>query len=135
MSGIEIAGIGLGILPILVQVIKSYKSVSSAVGHARACTKELRSFEVNFNVQQCRFLNECELILRYGTTLTRDMMENAEDASWGDVAFESKLRERLGKCYSFCEAVIGEVADAHQDLEYALRSFDIVRNNKVQVNI
>lgn len=63
MSGIGIGGSVFGILPILVEVVKSYCTVKEALNTFRRYSKEVRSVSLQLKVQTGIFLNHCRLLL------------------------------------------------------------------------
>lgn len=77
----------LGLLPVVVEVIKSFRTLCRVVEAAKSCTKHLEDLYAALRVQERRFLNECELILQMifsDEKLARHMTDNPDNALWHD---------------------------------------------------
>ena len=64
MSGIEIAGLVFGVLPILVESVKAYSTVTDGLHTFRHYSREVKSVALQLKVHNGIFLNHCRLLLR-----------------------------------------------------------------------
>ncbi|RYP77648.1 hypothetical protein DL771_001016 [Monosporascus sp. 5C6A] len=132
----EILGIvssSLGLLPILVEVVRGYRTIRRAVSAAKACTKELESINIDLEVQEGRFINECALIVQCaspGDNEARVMIRDPEHPRWGDEKLETSITGFLSRSHSLCIAIINGMTKTHQELRKDLEAFDLVRSER-----
>ena len=63
MSGFEIVGVVLGVLPLIISAIEDYEKIVDPVVTFRKYSKALQTFTTELNVQRDIFQNECIWIL------------------------------------------------------------------------
>ncbi|KAK7397802.1 hypothetical protein QQX98_012826 [Neonectria punicea] len=100
----------LGLLPVAAQVVSCYRNARTKIAEARACAKELKAIEVDLEVQEGRFLNEWELILRMAIDkngnldrqVVRAMIEDPSHPLWKDQQRNDCLLACLARSYHLC---------------------------------
>lgn len=136
MSGIEVAGLAVGILPILVEVVKSYSSIAKKLHTLRHYSKEVRSISGQLKVQQSIFLNEVRLVLR---AVEREgeveaMLEDTADERWTSEHLNDKLRVVLHNSFEACSSLIEGTYDAIQTMTEEMADFDVLFDRKAKVS-
>lgn len=128
MSGIEVAGLAFGVLPVLIEVSKAYSSISEGLHTFRHYSKEVRSISRQLQVQNCIFQNHCRLLLRLveDERETEIMLEDATDRRWTCRTLNERLSEVLKGSLELCRATMEETRDIIEDLKEMMREFDIL---------
>lgn len=136
MSGIEVAGLAFGVLPILVEVVKSYKDVSKKIHTLRHHSKAVKSVSEQLKVQNGIFLNEIRLLLRCieSEEKVEAMLNDAADQRWGSKHLNEKLRMVLHDSFEVCRSVIEEVQDAISLMREEMSKFDPLLGQKGKVS-
>lgn len=62
MAGVEVAGLVLGVLPLIVAAIENYEKIGDLI-LSRRCLKEVRIFNTDSGVQRVLSQNQCVLLL------------------------------------------------------------------------
>ncbi|KAJ4380965.1 hypothetical protein N0V86_003312 [Didymella sp. IMI 355093] len=136
MSGIEVAGLVFGVLPILIEVVKSYEDITKKVRTLRHYSKEVKSTSEQLKVHNGIFLNEVRLLLR-SIEAEEDveiMLGNAADQRWISKNLDDKLRNVLRDSFEICCGIIEETKDTIETMREELRKFDILVDQKMKGN-
>lgn len=135
MSGIEIAGLAFGVLPILIEVVKSYSSITKKVRTLRHYSKEVKSISERLRVYNGIFLNEIRLLLRLIETEeeVESMLEGADDDRWTSEHLNDKLRTVLRDSFDICRGIIEETKDSIDTMREELAKFDVLIDQKQKV--
>ena len=118
MSGIEIAGLILGGIPLVISGLEHYEEGVSTIKVMFNYPSEFRFLSRRLRVEQDIFRNAMELLLHdcIQDSLLSDLLENIGGKSWSDPAVERALRKKLQASYSvYLETV--------KDLNKTLREF------------
>ncbi|KAF2629517.1 hypothetical protein BU25DRAFT_456615 [Macroventuria anomochaeta] len=134
MSGIEIAGIAFGVLPILIEVVKSYSNVCKQVHTLRHYSKEVKSISEQLKVHNGIFLNEVRLLLRSieAEEEVESMLEDAVDQRWISKHLNDKLRTVLRDSFDVCHGIIEETRDTIETMREEIGNFDVLLNQKTK---
>jgi hypothetical protein len=135
MSGIEVAGLVFGILPILIEVVKSYETIAKGVRTVRHYSKEVKSISEQLNVHNGIFLNEVRLLLR-SIEAEEDvevMLSDAADRRWISKSLDDKLRSVLRDSFQICCGIIEETKDTIETLRVEMKKFDALIDQKIKV--
>ena len=118
MSGIELAGLVLGAIPVVVAGLESYIKGVATIKRYFKYKNELKSLRTSLTTEYDIFRNSCEELLE-GLVQTQRMallLIDPGGALWKDPAIEKKLRRRLQDAYSgYLETV--------DDMELAIEEF------------
>lgn len=135
MSGIEVAGLVFGILPILIEVVKSYSDVADGLQTFRHWSKEVKSIALALNTQNVIFLNYCRLLLRLveDDKAAEDMLENRSDQRWTSKELNDKLNVVLKDSLELCRSIIEETKDVIDEMKEEMRKFDHIKAQKKMV--
>jgi hypothetical protein len=128
MSGLEIAGVVFGVLPILIQAVKAYSGVASSFRTFRHYSKEVRTVQVQFRCHHGIFLNECHLLLRLieDERGAKNMLEDGTDQRWTNKQLNDKLNEILKDNFNLCRSIIEATRDSVEEMREELKKFDVV---------
>ncbi|KAK6083064.1 hypothetical protein SCUP234_03892 [Seiridium cupressi] len=136
-EALGIISASLGLLPILVEVIKGYRTLTQALGFIKTCTKDLNAIELKLDTQQSRFLNECQLLLETASRDQQDigmMMNDSNHISWNDENLANSIARSFGesnsRTYRSCFNVMKDIQESQQELGKQLATFDIIQNQK-----
>lgn len=64
MSGVEIAGLFFGVLPVVIEAVKHYRAVCQTFHTFRHYSREAKKIQKRLRVCQQVFMNECRLLLQ-----------------------------------------------------------------------
>jgi hypothetical protein len=132
MSGIEIAGL---ILPILVEVLKSYTIVRDKVRTIRRCTQVAEDLSADFAVIRITFLNDVRWILRSieNKEQAKNILEDVDD--WRPMSRElnNQLNTVLQDSYDACFEIIKRNRLILEEMHDELKRFDVLLIEKTEV--
>lgn len=137
MSGIEVAGLAFGILPILIEVVKSYSSVSKKIHTLRHCSKEVKSISEQLIVHKGIFLNEVRLLLRSiaDEEEVESMLEDKADQRWTSRLLNDKLRTVLRDSFEICCSIVEETKGTIQLMREKMAQFDVLLVERSKVSV
>ena len=109
MSGAEtVAGLVLGVLPLLISAAEHYEDCFRAFRRYRKFNSEVREFRQQFKIQKTIFRNQCRLFLE--ETVEHDvatkMLEEKGHPYWHDSKVEAELLQQLCVSSDMCVGII-----------------------------
>jgi hypothetical protein len=136
MSGLEIAGLAFGILPVLIEVIKSYSTISRKIHTLRHYSKEVRSISEQLKIHNGIFLNEIRLLLRSieDEKEVESMLNEADDRRWKDRNLNDKIAAVLGESFDLCRGIIGSTKDIIDAMGDDMARFDEIIKQRTKVS-
>jgi hypothetical protein len=136
MSGLEIAGLAFGILPILIELVKSYSTISRKVHTLRHYSKEVRSISEQLKIHNGIFLNEVRLLLRSieDEKEVESMLNEANDRRWNGRKLNDKIAVVLGQSFDLCRSIIESTKDIIDAMGDDMARFDEILNQKTKVS-
>ncbi|KAH6878005.1 hypothetical protein BKA58DRAFT_465733 [Alternaria rosae] len=102
MSGLEVAGVVLGSLPLLVVALEHYVEGLSMIKSMQKYEEVFEYLHASFVTTTCIYRNSCEELLSplaLSDARMSQLLEDHEDSSWDDPEFNDALRNRLGNNY------------------------------------
>jgi hypothetical protein len=135
MSGVEVAGLVCGVLPIFIETLKAYSFVSRSLHTFRHYSKAVKSVRVQFYVHQGIFFNECRLLLRLveDEQGTKDMLDDENDSRWCSKEFNDKMNSILKDNFELCKRILEATKEIADEMKEELRKFDILVERKDNV--
>ncbi|KAL1640287.1 hypothetical protein SLS58_007103 [Diplodia intermedia] len=111
MSGIEVAGLVLGAIPLAVKAFKIYAESVSQVKRYRGYRNHLQDLYQDLDSEYIVYLNTCEQLLDgivdHNAQKTK-LLEDPGGDAWRDPELEEKLKRRLARSYeNYMETVQG----------------------------
>ena len=119
MSGLEVAGLVLGTLPLVIKGLEAYINL---LREWRKAPGELKSIHRQLSTDQVAFQNACEHLISDAVP-QRDIEEMLQDPFgplWHRKETELRIRRRLGSSYRPFESTIVEVQDALESVKNKL---------------
>ncbi|KAE8845897.1 hypothetical protein PTNB73_01878 [Pyrenophora teres f. teres] len=132
MSGIEVAGLVFGVLPILFEAVRAYSAISKGLHTFRHWSKEVRSIALQLKVNDGIFLNECRLLLRLveDEQAAEYMLKDQKDWRWTSKELNDKLGDVLKNSLDICCSIIQETKDIAETMEEEMKKFNILQEQK-----
>lgn len=116
MSGIEVAGLVLGAMPMLIEAVKAYADGVSTVTLYLKYERPLRSLHNALDAEFGIYQNTCEELLD-GLVENNDeraaLIAQPGGLAWKDPELQAKLEQRLSRTY---RGYVGTM----EDMEYAI---------------
>jgi hypothetical protein len=103
MSGAEVAGVVLAVLPLVVNQLDSYARGLESIKGLRRYRWELEGYSSTLSAQYAIFLNTLEIFLQDVVDdhdERSELISNPEGAGWKDSQFQKRLTENLGRDYN-----------------------------------
>ncbi|EUC42454.1 hypothetical protein COCMIDRAFT_7987 [Bipolaris oryzae ATCC 44560] len=129
----EIAGLVVGILPILLEVVKSYSMICDKIRTFRRCTRELEDIFMEFKAIRVIFLNEVRLLLGsiQNKKQTKVDLKDYNNQRWVNQETEDQLRAILQDNYDVCGEIIQHTGLFLEDIASELEGFDPFLSQKL----
>lgn len=136
MSGIEIAGLAVGVLPLLVELVKSYSAMLRRAHTFRHYGKAVKSLSIQLDTQNGLFMNEIRLLLLCvgDEAVVESMLADAGDQRWTSHEMGQRLHQVLGDNFIICRNIIEEIGEMIADLRKDLEQFDVFWDRKSKVS-
>ncbi|KAF4991531.1 hypothetical protein FDECE_14005 [Fusarium decemcellulare] len=117
MSGIEVVGVVLGILPLAIEALKGYRIMLSRV---RGADRDLKALIQDLETEQVRLQTTCEVLLDSIAPLTRidTMVKKPFGPEWDQ--FSDEIRERLWTATDKFKEHAKEMQEAAEELREKL---------------
>jgi hypothetical protein len=133
----EAVGIVLGVLPIIFEALKAYRSTYDKISTFRQCSKELEWIHMRLRVQKLRFFNSCWLLLHLKIEQDeklQEMFAGESEQLWYDKDLNEQMDGALGIARDLCEAIVKDIKACLQDIERDLSCLETVRTKKAAVS-
>lgn len=138
MSGIEVAGLALGVLPIFLEIVKSYKATAERLNTLRYYVQAAYDLRLQYRIEGSSFRNECQhllaIIIDDASDLS-DMLRDTNHSLWLDHMAEKRLRQLLDQDYELCEEMVVKIRDVLRETEDELSYLSETENMKVCIII
>ena len=136
MSGVEVAGLVFGVLPIIFEAIRAYSAVSDGLHTFRHWSREVDRVSEKLKTQEGIFRNECRLLLRLveDGQVADDMMKDNTNLRWTNKATNAKLKSVLKDNVELCCSIIKEVRGAVVEMTEEMQKFEVLRSQKQKVS-
>lgn len=119
MSGIEVAGIALAILPLLISTAKRYNDCFLPLTRYRKFAPEVSRFQQQLKIQKTIFRNQCRILLEF--VINRDDAERTLSASrhpsTSNSDVETRLAVQLGESKEACRTIVSLIDERLRDIE------------------
>ncbi|KAH7551019.1 hypothetical protein BM1_10392 [Bipolaris maydis] len=133
MSGLEIAGLAVGVLPILFEVVKSYSIIRDKIRTFRRCNQELEDVFVEFKAIRVIFFNEVRLLLR-SMEIKKQVkldLEECNNRRWANQETEDRFRAVLQDNYDACREIIQHISRYLEEIASELENFEPFLSQKL----
>jgi len=135
MSGIEVAGLVFGVLPILIETAKAYGTVADGLRTFRHYSREVKSISQRIDTQNGIFHNHCKLLLLLveDKKAAEGMFEDPADVRWTSKDLNDKLNAVLENSLEHCRKIIEGTKDVLDEVREEMGSFDVLVASKTTV--
>ncbi|GAW14164.1 hypothetical protein ANO14919_035580 [Xylariales sp. No.14919] len=118
MSGIEVAGLVLGAVPLLISALEHYGDGLSTLKRWRKYEHELRSLVRNLNTERVKLQNVCEKLLVgiVPESQIEAMIKNPLGGLWREEKTQKKIQSRLWEGYGLFEDTIADIKRAVDEM-------------------
>lgn len=137
MSGVEVAGLIFGVLPILFEAIKAYATVSQGLHTFRHYSREVKTVALQLKVQNGIFLNHCRLLLRMveDDKNSEDMLEDESSTRWFNEALNFRMNTILRENVDLCRDIIEQIKTAIEDMKTEMKHFEVLKGRQQKVRV
>lgn len=114
MSGIEVAGLVFGVIPIIIEILKSYRTTRDRLNAFRKHSQIVNEVQLRYRVAATNFNNDCQLLLKAVVDDAREiskMMGDPQHSGWRDPQLEARFRAFLEPNYTLFEDIITLIRD------------------------
>lgn len=134
MSGVEVVGLFLGVLPVVIEAVKAYHTTCEKIQIFRHYSREVERILKQFRVRQRMFLNECHLLLQLvvDDDGTKAMLGDFEHSLWRDKDLNNQLNNYLSDSYKSCKDIMEDTQTILEDVGEELRCFDVITSEKLK---
>ncbi|EAT77221.1 hypothetical protein HBI56_179850 [Parastagonospora nodorum] len=133
MSGIEVASLVLGIVPVVVEVLKSYRSARDRFNTFRHYSDVVDGVRLSYATAAASFKNDCQLLLQCVLQDAREISQMVEDprhGAWHTPELEGRFRNYLGADYEIFELMITEIKRILRETGEGLRDLPVEDTKK-----
>ena len=132
MSGIEVAGLVLGAIPLIIEGFNRSQKAFAAFNTYRHYPKELTKLDAKIGAQKTVFRNNCINLL---STITNDrqkvhaMLSETSHSGWQDENMHSTLASRidaLDESFTSCQRTMDQIYQALRDICRESEAFQTV---------
>ncbi|KAH7082203.1 hypothetical protein FB567DRAFT_594695 [Paraphoma chrysanthemicola] len=139
MTGIEIAGLVFGVVPIVVEIMKSYGTARRRLKTFSRHVEVADDIQIRFDVASAHFNNDCRLLLQ--ATIAdpnevleiEDMMDDPTHKRWQEQGkfIDERLRDLMGQDYELCGKIVTRLHDILSETRNSLKRLqDSLGNGK-----
>ncbi|EON64583.1 hypothetical protein W97_03816 [Coniosporium apollinis CBS 100218] len=134
MAGVEIAGLAVGVLPVIVLTAEAYRTTYDKIRTFRDWSREVERLQARLNAQKHFFFNECQLLLRLVVHSDRSqaMLEDLGDILWKDQELNNRMHRCLDTNVDLCRSLINEALKVLQELDTDLDCFNEVTARRLR---
>jgi len=137
MTGVEIAGLVLGVLPVLFATVGAYSKVHDSLHTFKHWSDEVLIVSKQLEVQKRLFFNECRLLLREAVDeeAAKNMVDNRNEylQRWMSTELDQELQLVLKENFDLCRDIIEATKDVVERMEEEMKKFVVLRNEKRNV--
>ncbi|KAL6914675.1 hypothetical protein FSST1_012435 [Fusarium sambucinum] len=118
MSGLEVAGIVLGSIPLVISTLEHYKNGVSLIQRYKRYERELQRLIRNLETEQVKLQNICEKLLDgiVPPSLIDAMVENPGGDLWTKKETQKAIRTRLWKSCDVFERTLRDIQTATEEM-------------------
>jgi hypothetical protein len=118
MSGIEVAGFALAVLPFLMSAAQQYNICLESFCRYKNFGKEARGYLKDLEIQKTIFRNECRSLLEETVDhhAASTMLDSLSPKAWSNRKLDEQLAQQLGESLNACKATIELIEQRLQDI-------------------
>ncbi|ORY05558.1 hypothetical protein BCR34DRAFT_490794 [Clohesyomyces aquaticus] len=129
MSGAELAfaGLAIGIIPIVVEILKSYSVTKSRLKTFARYHHVIADVQLRYQVASANFSNNSQLLLQAAVESSKEVSEMVKDpqhAGWQEPDIEERFRNFLERDHQLCEGIVLKIRDVLRQTQTMLSILD-----------
>jgi uncharacterized protein YdiU (UPF0061 family) len=134
MSGIEIAGLAFGVVPIVVEILKHYSTAKRRFITFSRHAEVVCDIHLRFQVAAANFNNDCRLLLQAVVAHPSEVSEMLGDPThkaWQEQGenIEKRLRSLMQQDYELCNDIVTRLRDILRETQESLVKLEIGLEN------
>lgn len=125
----EVAGIVIGLVPIVLKCLKSYRSTRERLESFRDYTRVISEIQLRLSLARASFRHSCQLLLENVVDVAHersDMVKDPQHKMWQEESLDRRFRDTLGHEYEIFEDifnnVLGNLCEAQKKMEKCIAS-------------
>lgn len=133
MTGFEVAGLALAVLPVLMSAAQQYNNCLDPFSRYKRFAKEARAYYKELDIQRVIFRNQCRNLLEeiVDHDAASSMLNSLTQKAWTNKNLDEKLAQQLGKSMDACIATIELIEQRLQEISGESEGFkSIVEREK-----
>ena len=129
MTGFEVVGAVLGVLPLVISAIENYERITGPISTYRKFSKVLKTFTTELNVQRDIFQNECIWILSRFVDgheledMLKDPSHHLRDVIRGDRNLDRTVSTTIGASYRQVLSILQLLKDTLDEIYQQTKDF------------
>ncbi|EUC45205.1 hypothetical protein COCMIDRAFT_96258 [Bipolaris oryzae ATCC 44560] len=129
MSGIEVAGLVFGVVPVVVEILKSYSTARSKLTTFSRHAEVASDIQLKFRVAAANFKNDCRMLLQAAMadpSEISEMMEDPAHKNWQEQGkdIEQRLRSLMQQDYELCQEIVTRLHDILRETRDSLSKLE-----------
>ncbi|KAJ5059406.1 hypothetical protein J3E74DRAFT_465959 [Bipolaris maydis] len=129
MSGIEVAGLVFGVVPVVVEILKSYSTARRKLTTFSRHAEVASDIQLKFRVAAANFNNDCRMLLQAtmaDPSEISEMMEDPMHKNWQEQGkdIEQRLRSLMQQDYELCEDIVTRLRDILRETRESLSTLE-----------
>jgi hypothetical protein len=131
MDPTTIAGLVLGVLPLLISAAENYEITFQPFVTYRRHIRGVERFTARLNTQRSIFHNECQLLLCEVDQNLNDILGDPNHISRRDEQLSGRIQELLGSSCATCISTLNLINDTLNEITAETKGFEDLLNSKV----
>ncbi|KAF1949880.1 hypothetical protein CC80DRAFT_252176 [Byssothecium circinans] len=127
MSSIKVVGLAIGIVPIVVEILKSYRTTKDRLKSFAHHDLVIDDMHLRYRVAATNFSNNCQLLLKPVVDDPRElsgMVDDVKHEGWKIASLEERFRSFLGRDYELCEEIVVRIRNVLRETQVQLAELD-----------
>lgn len=135
MSGFEVAGFALAVLPVLLSAAQQYNSCLGPFSRYKRFAKEARSYYKELEIQRTIFRIQCRNLLEeiVDHDAASSMLNSLTQKAWVDKKLDEQLVKQLGESLEACIDLIDLIEQRLRDISAESQEFKSIVEREKEV--
>lgn len=135
MSGFEIAGLALAVLPVLLSAAQRYNSCLGPFSRYKRFAKEARDYYKELEIQRTIFRIQCRNLLEevVDHDAASSMLNSLTQKVWADKKLDEQLVQQLGESLEACIDLIDLIEQRLRDISGESQKFNSIVEQEKEV--
>jgi hypothetical protein len=132
MDPATIAGLVLGVIPLLISAVENWEVTFQPFVTYRRHAKEAQRFTAKLEAQRAIFNNECQLLLLAVGQNLADILRDPNHSARSDEQLSKRFQELLGSSYATCVLTLTLINDTLNEITEETKGFGDLIEKKVR---